>query len=64
MTQAELERELSSVTGETLGTIRSRGFQLVEPPELEPLIIDWDTIYPVELPRRVQRTPKRLKAAA
>lgn len=64
MTQAQLERELSRTTGETLGTIRSRGFQLVEPPELEPLMIDWDTIYPPEPARRVQRPVKRLRIAA
>jgi hypothetical protein len=44
MTQCELDRELARVTGETLTTIRNRGFSLVEPPELEPLIIDWDQI--------------------
>lgn len=64
MTQAELERELSRTTGETRGTIRSRGFQLVEPLELEPLMIDWDALYPPQPARRVQRPAKRLKMAA
>jgi len=44
MTQCELDRELARVTGETLTTIRNRGFSLVEPPELEPLMIDWDQV--------------------
>jgi len=63
MTQQELERELASATGETLSVIRHRGFQLVEPPELEPLMIDWDVVYPVEPRRRVQPTrPLKLVA--
>ncbi len=64
MTQAELERELAAATGETVSLIRSRGFQLVEPPELEPLVIDWDAVYPIERARRVQLPPRRLKIAA
>lgn len=64
MTQAELERELARATGESRETIRHRGFQLVEPPDLEPLVIDWDAMYPTELPRRIQRPAKRLKIAA
>jgi hypothetical protein len=44
MTQAELDRELSRVTGESVGTIRSLGFSLVEPPDIEPLTVDWDAL--------------------
>ena len=44
MTQRELERELARKTGETMGTIRSRGFSLVEPPNLEPQTVDWDEL--------------------
>lgn len=44
MTQRELERELARSTGESIGTIRSMGFSLVEPPELEPLTVDWDSL--------------------
>jgi hypothetical protein len=44
MTNAQMERELSDLTGESLDTIRHRGFQLVEPPELEPLIVNWDAL--------------------
>jgi len=31
-----------NIVRESLSTIRSRGFSIVEPPELEPLIVDWD----------------------
>ncbi len=51
MTQRELERELSLATGESLSTIRSRGFSIVEPPDLEPLIVDWDELQQVQAPR-------------
>ena len=54
MSQAELERELAHKTGESLGTIRRRGFSLVTPltvfdPDadeqaLPPQMVDWDQI--------------------
>jgi len=44
MTQHELERELARHTGDSLSTIRRHGFSLVEPPELEPLAVDWDQL--------------------
>jgi hypothetical protein len=44
MTQRQLERELSHATGESVSTIRNLGFQLVEPPDLEPLTVDWDAV--------------------
>ncbi len=44
MTQAQMERELARATGESIATIRHRGFSLVEPPELEPLTVDWDQL--------------------
>jgi hypothetical protein len=44
MTQAELDRELSRMTGESVGTIRSLGFSLIEPPDIEPLTVDWDAL--------------------
>ena len=60
MTQAELDREISRVTGESLSTIRNRGFSLVEPPESEPLTVDWDEleanrvgIFPIGRSRRL-----------
>jgi len=64
MTQRELERELAHATGESLATIRSRGFSIVEPPELEPLTVDWDAIYPTDRVRFVPRRPRRSRAAA
>jgi len=44
MTHAQMERELAHATGESLTTIRSRGFQLVEPPVLSPQLVDWDEL--------------------
>lgn len=44
MTQCELERELTRVTGESITTIRRRGFSIVEPPALEPLTVNWDAL--------------------
>jgi hypothetical protein len=44
MTQAELDREVSRATGESVGMIRDLGFNLVEPPNLEPLTVDWDAL--------------------
>ena len=54
MTQQEMERELAHVTGESLATIRNRGFSLVEPPNEGPHTMDWDAVYPVE-PSRTRR---------
>jgi hypothetical protein len=52
MTQSDLNRELARVTGESLSTIRRRGFSIMEPltpcefdpePNILPVqIIDWD----------------------
>lgn len=36
MTHAQMERELSRATGESLGTIHRRGFPLVESPQPNP----------------------------
>jgi len=44
MSQTEMERELARHTGESLATIRRRGFQLEEIPDLKPLVVDWDAI--------------------
>ena len=44
MSQTEMERELAHQTGESLATIRRRGFQLMEIPDLKPLVVDWDAI--------------------
>ena len=64
MTQAELERELSDLTGESLGEIRRRGFSLVEVAP-EPLSIDWDELQQVEALRYPpRRRPVRRRSAA
>jgi hypothetical protein len=56
MTQAEMERELSNVTGESVGEIRRRGFSLIVMPDRGPLTVDWDAVQQLEpmrfLPRR------------
>lgn len=54
MSQRDLERELARVTGESLGTIRRRGFSLVPAypsafdPEADelgpPQYVDWDEV--------------------
>lgn len=52
MSQHELERELSRATGESLGTIRRRGFGLELPLEDDddgiipqmPQVVDWDAL--------------------
>ena len=44
MTHAQMERELAHATGESLTTIRRRGFQLVEPPVLSPQFVNWDEL--------------------
>jgi hypothetical protein len=54
MTQQQLERELAQTTGESLRTIRRRGFSLVnmteaefdpEPNSLPAQFIDWDELH-------------------
>lgn len=61
MNQAELDPELSRMTGESVGTIRHLGFSLVEPPVLKPLMIDWDEL---EAERRVLLFPVRQRQLA
>jgi hypothetical protein len=60
-----MERELSRSTGESLATIRRRGFQLVEPPTPGPQLVDWDELDAervVVMPQR-SRQYRRLIAA-
>lgn len=62
MTQSHLNRAVARATGESVGTIRRRGFSLVGPPTNKtsqtlvrgPHVVDWDevdasrvAIYPV-----------------
>ena len=64
MTQRELNRAVASATCESVATIERLGFGLAdpddvnfdpEPNERPPQLIDWDEIYPADLPRRVHR---------
>lgn len=64
MTQIELDRELSNLTGESVTEIRRRGFSLVEVAP-EPLSIDWDELQQVEpLRYSPRRRPVRRCLAA
>ncbi len=62
MTASELERQIAAAIGESRNTVRARGFSLVEPPRLAPLVIDWDLVYPTDARRRVHRPARRRKA--
>lgn len=64
MTQAELDREVSAVTGESIGEVRRRGFQLLVMPRRRPLSVDWDEVQQVAPLRkpRLRRRPVRLAA--
>ena len=52
MTQAKLNRAVSRVTGESLGTIRRRGFSVADPLDVDfdpepynpPAMVDWDVV--------------------
>ena len=44
MSQNQIDRAVARRTGESLSTIRSYGFSIVEPPEMEPLTVDWDAL--------------------
>ena len=59
MTQAEMERELSDMTGESVGEIRRRGFSLIVMPDRGPLTVDWDQVQEVERVRYLPRRPVR-----
>ncbi|MGC3967603.1 MAG: hypothetical protein QM775_09600 [Pirellulales bacterium] len=65
MTQAEMEREVARTTGESICTVRSRGFSLLVMPERDPLVVDWDHVQehdPSRYPLR--RRPVRRHVAA
>jgi hypothetical protein len=65
MTQSQLDREVAAATGETLSTIRRRGFSVVDAPCVharkrprQPRIVDWDALHANRtalLPGRGQR---------
>ena len=56
MTQVELERELARSTGESLCTIRNRGFSLIVMPDRGPLTVDWDQVQESD---RLRYSPRR-----
>lgn len=64
MTQAEMEREVAGVTGETVSEIRRRGFSLVVMPDRGPRTVDWDAVQEVERPRRYVKRPRRRQLMA
>ena len=45
MTQAELAREISRATGDSIATINRLGFSLMEPEtDYEPRMVDWEAV--------------------
>jgi len=62
MTQAEMERELAAVTGESVETIRRYGFQHVETPD--PHVVDWDAVHAERLSYLPQRSRNVRRQAA
>jgi hypothetical protein len=64
MTRSEFEREVASATGESVATIRNRGFSLMEVPDPEPLVLDWDELQQVETPRVAMPRRRRVRQAA
>ena len=64
MTQVEMEHELARSTGESLSTIRGRGFSLIVMPDRNPLVVDWDQVQQREQLRYRPRRPIRRPVAA
>lgn len=65
MTQAEFEREVAETTGESVCTIRNRGFSLIVMPDRGPLTVDWDEVQESDRLRySPQRRPVRRRLAA
>ena len=57
MSQQEIDEAVASATGEKVGTIRSRGFSMVDsfevafdPEQRGPLMLDWDSMSPADWP--------------
>jgi hypothetical protein len=62
MTQRELNRAISRVTGESVSEIARRGFQPLthggtegDPVDVPPQVLDWDEVQAIEVPRRYHR---------
>ena len=60
LSQHDLDLEVARATGESLGTIRRRGFSIIDPSETqfdtEPddtpaMVLDWDNYQPMPLAR-------------
>ena len=60
LSQHDLDLEVARATGESLGTIRRRGFSIIDPSEVhfdtEPddtpaMVLDWDSYQPMPLAR-------------
>jgi hypothetical protein len=57
MSQQDLNEAVARATGENLAVIDQRGFQLADPLDVNydpeprrPLVLDWDSMSPVEWP--------------
>ena len=64
MTQRDLDRQVARATGETVSTIRSMGFGLMEIPDPESLIVDWDELDNARVSVVPQCAPRRRAVAA
>ena len=58
LSQQDLDHEVARLTGESLGTIRRRGFSIIdlsnsqfdtEPDDLPAMVLDWDSYQPMPL---------------
>ena len=58
LSQQDLDHEVARLTGESLGTIRRRGFSIIdlsnsqfdtEPDDLPAMVLDWDNYQPMPL---------------
>ena len=58
LSQQDLDHEVARLTGESLGTIRRRGFSVIdlsdaqfdtEPDDLPAMVLDWDNYQPMPL---------------
>ncbi len=63
MTQAELEREIAQVTGESRDEIRRRGFRLVVVSRRKPRVVNWDQVQQARRTTATARPRRRLAAA-
>jgi hypothetical protein len=45
MTRHDLEQQLAKATGESIQTIRHRGFNVMDLPQAEPRSVDWDELH-------------------